>query len=434
MEIIEGSRARSTWANKKKNWKKLGTQWRAVALSRTAIEISAKIIKKAMDVSGKNAAKSETLKLISAVAVRRFGPLNGDVDKIAIHLIRRGVARCPDFEGVVKLYTPMPPSMLAVWLSVIRPTGIRHGILPRAPSVDFCYTQCFRIAAIFCSRGLRGADPLLAREKGFTKQEARGSPKFEDLEVGNTVLQTVVQPPFKILRNSYGALSTKNWVQNWKILLKHPATNITVTLRWIKNAKEAHFSSEVSFTRVKFGDVCAVTNIILLILHRTEHYRELNWDYVLAVPKVVQQGFQHPVDGWIEEGEVGFVPFTKPRFDESWTKLQKIHLGEQLYSVHDIRRGLQKALRRAGTTGVMQITIETRREFGRWKRPSDGEMAGLYAGQDVYLMDKIYKTILTWDVEALAGQLPCQMGRDLMNNLNWVRKFPRGLRIHIRNT
>ena len=120
---------------------------------------------------------------------------------------------------------------------------------------------------------------------------------------------------------------------------------------------------------------------------------------------------------------MAFVPFTKRRFDESWKELQVLHLGEQLYSIHDIRRGLQKTLRRAGTEGVINITPETRREFGRWKRPSGGEMSEQYAGQDVYMLDRIYKTIVSWDVDALGRQLPPWLGRDLSKTLEWVRRI-----------
>ena len=106
---------------------------------------------------------------------------------------------------------------------------------------------------------MRGADPLLPREKGLSKQEARGSPKFEDIVVANSMMQIKVQPPYTILMDKHGILSEQDWVGNWYKLLRHPDTDITVKIRWIKNSKEALIENSI-----KMQDFKGIINIEII--------------------------------------------------------------------------------------------------------------------------------------------------------------------------
>ena len=72
---------------------------------------------------------------------------------------------------------------------------------------------------------------MLKREKGWSKQEARGSPKFKDIEIGNGSLQVIVRPPHTVVKDGASILKEKDWAYNWRVLLEHPDTSVKITLR-----------------------------------------------------------------------------------------------------------------------------------------------------------------------------------------------------------
>ena len=98
---------------------------------------------------------------------------------------------------------------------------------------------------------------------------------------------------------------------------------------------------------------------------------------------------------------------------------QKRFFGRILYSIHDMRRGLQMLFRRARIRGNMNLPEDLRRDYGLWKRPKKSNTES-YAGLDHVLMDEIYMKVLEWDVNSLVNRLPTKMGASLLEILSWV--------------
>ena len=416
--MVKGGLVRDTWNQRRRRWALIKDSCSLSAISPLLLVISCKVLCRAIDVSGKSAASSAFLSKEIFKAQLKFGPWKRtSFEQYCLKLLKTGCAREPLFNKLDVPYTPMSPCLVAVWNNIMSPVGFREGCLPAGPSGEYILIMCFKALNILCSRGLRGGDPTLKLEKNNSRQEIQGTPWFKDLEFESESLQIVVTPPDKIVMRRYHPLHTYSAL--WKLLMQQDDTRVRLKLRWIKNFKEANFCTQISFSRCKFRDMCFVHSTMCIIEHRRQFYNDWNWDFLFSIPRVVQQDFLSPHSGPIRAGEHAFLPLTIGRYREMWNSWQKRLFGCILFSIHDMRRGLQMLFRRARIRGNMNLPEDLRRDYGLWKRPKKKHSES-YAGLDHVLMDDIYMNVLEWDINALIKRLPKSMGVSIYNLLSWV--------------
>ena len=417
-EMIKGGLVRSTWNLRKKQWAIIKDRCTLPAISPQFLVISSKILFRAIEVSGKSAASSNFINTEILRTQLKFGSwVENALERYCLKLLKTGCAREPLFTKPDVPYTPMSPCLVAVWNVVISPVGFREGLSPSVPSAQYLLVMCFRALNILCSRGLRGVDPLLKLEKNNSRQEIQGTPWFKDLEFESEALQIVITPPNKVLMKRQHP--NHSYMDLWKLLMEEEDTRLRMKLRWIKNFKEANFCAQISFSRCKFKDMCFVYQVMCIIEHRYRFYNDWNWDFLFSIPRKVQQDFTSPVGGFYRAGDLAFIPFTVNRYREMSNKWQERLFGKVIYSLHDMRRGLQMLFRRARVRGNFYLPEDVKRDYGLWKRPKHSNSES-YAGLDHVLMDLIYNEVLEWDIVSLLKRLPKQIRDPLSKLLYWV--------------
>ena len=409
---------RETWKLREKSWAIIKNMCTLSPISPQLLVISCKVLSRAIKVSGKSAAGSAFLNKVILRTQLEYGSWIGNkFEKYCLKLLKTGCAREPSFNKSDVPYTPMSPCLVAVWNTIMSPVGFRENLSPKVPSGEYLLIMCFKALNILCSRGLRGGDPLLKLEKNNSRQEIQGTPWFKDLEYESESLQIVLTPPNKIIMRRFHPFHSYDDL--WKMLMNQQDTRLRMKLRWIKNFKEANFCTEISFSRCKYRDMCLVFHSMCIIEHRRLFYKDWNWDFLFSIPRVVQEDFTSPHGDRIRAGEFAFLPLTIKRYREMWNMWQKRFFGRILFSIHDMRRGLQMLFRRARIRGNMNLPEDLRRDYGLWKRPKKSNTES-YAGLDHVLMDEIYMKVLEWDVNSLVNRLPTKMGASLLEILSWV--------------
>ena len=202
-------------------------------------------------------------------------------------------------------------------------------------------------------------------------------------------------------------------------LQAHPATGVTITLRGLKNQKEANFKVDLELSKVKYRDICPVFHFLNIFVHRLKFFPDFNWRYIFAVPKKASEDINLESYGWVGKDTPMFFPLTRKRFGEAWKVFWTRLCGGKHYDIHNMRQGLQTAVSRASMLGGVVYSDDLRRQAGNWKRPKNLIWES-YGGHDSFLLDVKYKEVLHWDLEYLLGRLHTEVQEDLMNILLWV--------------
>lgn len=410
-DILKGGLVRSTWLQKKYRLRTKNFTPPKTCLSIHFVCVSTFVFREAFAVSGKSAIRKINDFIDRTKAKIELGPWNpSEIDSYALYLLKRGCLREPLFMKPPKDYTPMLPAMVALWHCALRPPGFLLMKEPNCADAAYLRLIIFRCLNIMCSRGLRGGDPLHRLEKNLSRQELLGSPKFNDLMFCNDHLQIKLTPPSEIILHPVN--SRLKFIQLWNMIKNHPETYLTINLRWIKNFKDANFLSKLVFTRSSILDMCLVHHFILLVNHRLRFYANFCWHFIFSLPRMNHFTHMHYTGRHVIRGEIIFLPFTKKRYEESWREYRKFINPHTKFSIHDMRRGLQKALRRSRVMGHQNIPEDVCTEYGLWKRPKN-KRSSQYAGQDGILLDKIFNKLLLWDIACLASNLPPRLMNDL---------------------
>ena len=130
----------------------------------------------------------------------------------------------------------------------------------------------------------------MKKEKNLSLAELRESPSFEDATVWNDDLQVGIRGHDELV---FGP----NWVgvdsvTIFEELLRHPGSYLHLDLRGFKNLKNAATKVTVEAEAIEYKDACLVFHYLNIVLHRLRHYRDWGWDFILAIPKVVDQRFR----------------------------------------------------------------------------------------------------------------------------------------------
>ena len=407
----------STWSRKRRLFERIRDVYLYEPISPNTLALASALIARARAVSGANVATHEGFKVCEMEVVARFGHWSfTDVDSALVKRLRSGCASDPELAKPQEDYTPFHPALVLVWAACINPVGLREGRFPDGKSADFLLIEVFKLATCLCSRGLRGKDFMMYKEKDFNAMRAVESPQFRDVIVYNDVLQIKFNPPFIVMRSPR---KYKRAMEVIRDLEAHPATGIKISLRGLKNHKDANFKVDLELSRVKYKDICPVFHFMNILKHRVLYYPSYNWRYVLAIPKVALKDVFMKDFGWVHRGSPAFFPLTRKRFGECWADFWKRIFGGKHYDIHNIRSGLQTAISRATMLGGVAYSEDLRRQTGNWKRPK-GLIWESYGGHDEYLLDIKYQQVLEWDLNYLLGRLPFTVQEDLMDILLWV--------------
>jgi hypothetical protein len=410
----------SGWDRKRRAFEKIRNVYNYEVISGMALALASAVISRAQSVSGANIASSEGYKFCRVQVISRFGPFQlSEVDNVLIKRVRDGCVKDPEFAKPQDDFTPFHPALVLVWAACINPIGMREGRFPDGKSADFLLISVFKLATCLCSRGLRGKDFLMYKEKYFNSQQAVESPRFDDIIIHNDELQIKFKPPFTMLRSGRRYSSVLEVVY---ILQAHPATGITMTLRGLKNRKEANYKVDLELSRVKFRDICPVFHFFNIFRHRLKYFPNFNWRYIFAIPKVASEDLKLDDYGWVGKGTPMFFPFTRKRFGETWKDMWTRIFGGPHYNIHNMRQGLQNAISRSSMLGNLVYSEDLRRQTGNWKRPKNLIWES-YGGHDGFLLDIKYKEVLDWDLDYLLGRLSSRVREDLLNTLLWVCRF-----------
>ena len=372
-DVLRGGLVRATWNKRRREALKFRSR-ELGSFSPSFLIVSTQVLWIANSVSGKFAASKLNSLVKKWIPIMKSYSCPGvfnDVEVYALKLLKEGCIRDPLFSKPGKEYTPMFPSMLAVFHSVVRPKGFFENIEPSRRNADYLRLLLFRLVNLMCSRGLRASDPLLGREKKLSRQERLGSPQFGDIRIENDSLQIILKFPNTIILNRYSVGANFEFL--WGLVFIHKDTTISLDLRWLKNRKESNFLAKLSFSRSPCKDMCIVNHFLLVLNHRYKFYRSFSWDFFFSLPKIATQEFLD-LDGFVvKKGDPCFVPFTKPRYNEVWSELiRKTDLYTK-FTPHDLRRGVQRVLRRARTYSVINISPDVCSEYGLWKRPRSSQ-------------------------------------------------------------
>ena len=419
-DVLKGGLVRSTWAKKRREAGFFPPP-RISPFCPSFLIIATELLLAAKKVSGQFAVsqvKKIQDKWIPILIANSCPGILSDIELYALKLLKEGCIRDPLFSKTPKCYTPMFPSMLAVFHMTIRPQGFASGIEPEMQNADYLRILLFRIVNLLCSRGLRAADPLLVLEKNNSRQEKLGSPMFKDIRIENDFLQIILIFPDIIVINDHTVGADFDFL--WGLVYNHESTTISLDLKWLKNRKSSNFLSNLSFSKSENKDMCLVTHFLRVLNHRLKFYSTFPWFFFFSLPKIARHQFIGPRGVVIRRGEECFVPFTKPRYNEVWRCLISSRGVFTRFCPHDLRRGLQKLLRQIRTFSILNIPEDVANEYGLWKRPRDSQ-ANFYAGQDSFLLDTIYQKVFRWDWDQLGISIPLTLRESLNNCIVRVR-------------
>ena len=290
-DVLAGGLVRATWAKRRREATKLPRP-KIVPLSPSFLIIATEMLLLAKNVSGHFAASklSKIKKKWIPIMISYSCPgILSELELYALSLLREGCIRDPIFAKPGRSYTPMFPSILAVFHMTIRPHGFSEGKEPVTRNADYLRILIFRIVNLLCSRGLRASDPLLDLEKNNSRQEILGSPTFKDIRVENDFLQIILIFPGTIVLNGHSLGA--DFIALWDLVYEHENTTISLDLRWLKNRKSSNFLSNLSFSRSKNKDMCIVTHFLLVLNHRLRLYNNFPWIFFFSLPKISRYQF-----------------------------------------------------------------------------------------------------------------------------------------------